>query len=233
MTTENNKSSYSLPLLIILPLRKFRSLFRKAEANFVTGILIGAIFSLFVNILTNQIGESITRQKSLEALEIEINSHHLLNTAMINDYSQGSYKKSKIHFYQIFRYDDHVWKSLGSTTFFYSLPPNTQAELSSYYQFILDGENNTLSSNDQIAQSYQAKLVECLVGGGNCDKETATFNDITDYYTQRQYDIGLFIDKYDFNISKDFHPTRDRLNDPVLSLLMGKQAVKSLALPWK
>jgi hypothetical protein len=233
MTTENIKSSYSLPLLIILPLRRLKGLFHKIEANFITGILIGAIFSLLVNILTNQIGESITRQKSLEALEIELNDHHFTNTSMVNFYNSGDYKKGALHVYIEHRYSDNIWKSLGSTTFFYSLPPKTQGLLLSYYSSIIGGTNPALSNNDQIVRNYQTSYLVCQFSSNDCTKEMDLYNKVSDFYNQQQYSWGLFVDKYDFNISQEFHPTRDRLNDPILSFLMGKQSVKSLALPWK
>lgn len=234
------QASKSNPLLILLSIKKFPkvfkkflNIFKKIEANFLTGILIGAIFSLLVNLITNQIGEAITRQKSLEALEIEINDHHLTNNAMVNFYETGDYKKGTLHVYQEHRYGDNIWRSLASTTFFYSLPPKTQALLLTYYSTIIGGVNSTLLNNDQVVRNYQTSYMVCVFEGGTCNKENDIYNKVSDYYSQQQSSWGLFTDKYDFDISKEFHPTRDRLNNPILSFLMGKEALKSLALPWK
>lgn len=238
-SSESSKSSSNL-LLLILSIKKFSRVFKKLprffkkfEANFLTGLLIGAIFSLLVNILTNQIDESITRQKSLEALEIEISNQHFLNLAMINSYKKGYYKEKEVFLYQLFRYDDHVWKSLASTTFFYSLPWKTQALLSNYYQFTIERANSYFADNDKIVHEYQAKWVECVVSGRTCTAEATTLNNIVTYYSGVQYDWALSTDQSDYDIQKVFHPTRDRLNDPLLSLLMGRQALPAIALPWK
>ncbi len=238
-SSESNKSSSS-PLLLLLSIKKLPTvfkklpkLFKKFETNFLTGILIGAFFSLLVNILTNQLSEQIARQKSLEALEIEISNQHFLNLAMINNYTKGYYKEKEVFLYQIFRYDDHVWKSLASTTFFYSLPWKTQALLSNYYQFTIERANSYFVDNDQIVHGYQAKWVECVVGRRTCTSEATTLNNIVTYYSGVQYDWALTTDNNDYDIQKVFHPTRDRLNDPILSFLMGKEALPAIALPWK
>ncbi len=238
-SSESSKSSSS-PLLLLLSIRKLPNifkklpkLFKKFEANFLTGILIGAIFSLIVNLITNQIGEAITRQKSLEALEIEISDHHQTNIGMINNYNTGNYKKGAIRVYIEKRYGDNIWKSLASTTFFYSLPPKTQALLLSYYSNIIGGGNSVMLNNDQIVHNYLNNYIVCQFGGGDCTKEIYLYNKVSDFYNEQQAATGTFVDKYDYDISKLFHPTRDRINDPILSFLMGKEALRSLALPWK
>jgi len=234
------QGSKSNPLLILLSIKKIPVMFKripkffkKIEANFVTGVLIGAIFSLLVNIITNQVGESISRQKSLEALEIEIADHHQMNSQMVNYYKTGEYKKNNMHGYFEHKYMDNIWRSLASTTFFYSLPPKTQGELLSYYGPIISSVNSTLSNDDQMVRNYHDIYAECSFGGGQCNKELDMYNKVADFYTQDQDYWGIFVDKYDFELSKYFHPTLDRLNNPILSFLMGKEALKSLILPWK
>ncbi len=230
---DNDKSSYSLPLLIVLPIKKLVKILQKIETNFLTGILIGAIFSLLVNILTNQIGEQITRQKSLEALEIEIQTHHQLDISMIDNVSKGAYKKSNAYYYNIWRYGDNIWKSLASTTFFYSLPPKTQGILISYYATIINGVNNSLANNAQIVNKYQNDYAICVFEGGDCINQRTKQNNVIDFYSLQQSSWGVFVDKYDYDIQKVFHPTRDRLNNPILNILMGKEALPILSLPWK
>jgi hypothetical protein len=238
-SSEGNKSNSSL-LLILLSIKKFPRLFKKLpnifkkfETNFLTGVVVGALFSLLVNLITNQIGEQILRQKSLEALEIEINDHHSTNIGMINFYNSGNYKKGNLRVYIEHRYSNNVWRSLASTTFFYSLPPKTQGVLLSYYSNIIDGENSLLSNNDQIVRNYQTSYITCQFVNSDCAKEMDLLNKVSDFYNTQQASTGTFVDKYDYDISKVFHPTMDRLSNPLLSFLMGKEALKSLALPWK
>lgn len=235
MVSENNKISFSPLLLIIIPLRNIKKLFKKIEANFITGILVGAIFSLVVNIITNQVGEAITRQKSLEALEIEILNHHQTNILMIDYFVKGSYKKNSNGFYTYFNhsYGDNIWRSLASTTFFYSLSPDTQAQLITYYSVLINEINPTLQSDDAAVQKYKDIYTECTLEGRQCTKEKEIYNKFVEFYTQDQAGWGGFLDRYVYKLTLVFHPTRDRLNDPLLRLLMGKQALQSLALPWK
>lgn len=234
MVIDNTKSSYSLPLLIILPLRKIKNLFQKVEANFLTGIIIGALLSLLVNILTNQIGEDITKQKSLEALEIELVNQHLQAVSIINNYNHGDYKKSKFYYYNPKRFDNYIWRSLGSTTFFYSLPPTIQGELIAYYSNSVDGTNNVYSNIETVVNDYSSKYITCVFDGSkDCTAQEVTSNNVITFYTQIQAQYATSVDKSVTNILKDFHPTRDRLSNPILSRLMGNKGLPILLLPWK
>lgn len=231
---DNNKSSYSLPLLIILPLKKLVKILQKFEANFLTGILIGAIFSLVVNLITNQIGEEITKQKAQEALEIELVNQHIQATTIIDDYNRGVYKKGQVYSYTQHRFDNYIWKSLGSTTFFYSLPPDIQSKLLAHYSTRIDGTNTTYANFDNIVNDYNSKFVVCVFDNNrSCDPERLRSNDVVGFYSGWQESFASDVNKDVTEILKDFHPTKDRLEKPLLRLLMGSKGLPILTLPWK
>ncbi len=238
-SVESSKSSSS-PMLLLLSIKKLPriftkmpKLFKKFEGNFLTGILIGAIFSLVVNLITNQVGEEIAKQKVQEALEIELVNQHLLANNIISEYNKGNYKKSNFYYYTSHRFDNYIWRSLGSTTFFYSLPSQIQAKLLTHYSVYIDSTNTLYANYDNVINDYETKYTICVFDNKACDAERVINNKVVDFYSYWQANYATTIDKDVSSILQDFHPTKDRLNNPLLRLLMGSKALPILVLPPK
>lgn len=224
------KTLSSLLLLFILPI----SIFKKTKIdNFVGGLLIGAIFSLFVNVLTNQIGEDIARQKSLEALEIELLNHYFQVLHVNDNVNKGLYKKTSIYIYNPYVYNDYVWKSLGSTTFFYSLPIDVQSHLNAYYTTTIYRVNTVDADNNKVVNDYYQQVIACTFERNDCEAEVDLYNKVVTFYTERQDSWSRQVFKNNREVLKLFHPTKDRLSNPLLGFLMGDKALPILTLPWK
>jgi uncharacterized membrane protein YgaE (UPF0421/DUF939 family) len=59
---------------ILIPIRLLKKISRN---NFINGLIVGAICSLIVNIITVQVQEELQKQRILEAIENEIMTNML------------------------------------------------------------------------------------------------------------------------------------------------------------
>lgn len=84
----------SLFLVFLLPYRAFKfpiKILKKSKIdNFLGGLIVGALFSLLVNILTIQIQELMQKQRILEAVETEIVTNMLQAKSDIENAIQQS-----------------------------------------------------------------------------------------------------------------------------------------------
>jgi hypothetical protein len=210
-------------LTITLPVR----LFKKTKIdNFVGGLIFGAIFSLVVNVVTVQVQEIIQKQHILEAVENEITN----NTLKANYLSKQDVLDSKSYnpFYVVQRYSSSLWEqSSEPLQYIAQLDQETQIAVTGYYTTTVPLNNGMLDKAEKITD-------ERLVGCVNFDKtlnsdkleECKKWNDIK---LSLEQSTGVEMAKQGFDVMSKFHPTKDRLNNWFLRLLMGSKSVRVLS----
>ncbi|MDD3678961.1 MAG: hypothetical protein PHT36_01820 [Patescibacteria group bacterium] len=216
---QNIKQIFSYPLLL---LKKF------TKDTFVNGLIFGAIFSLVVNIITIQIQKSIQKQRIYEALENEILTNSIMAAAIMNE-NDRAIKDSVApdYYHPSATYNNDVWGSQEALKYIVQLDPDLQAELFSYYNpFILQvnetGQKDILLTNDALK---------------NCYTEYESLNNLKKSACQRTYynflenesDTASSVHDWSEELLEKFHPTKDRLKNPILRLIMGKKAIGALA----
>jgi len=221
----NLLSLFVIPLLLTTKIKK--TLIKSKIDNFIGGLLIGAIVSLLVNYITFNIQDNLQRQRILEAVENEI----LTNTINANSLISSNRKEIEAnrtlnYFYTSPSYSSSVWNSSGVLNYIVQLPKEDQIKLFGYY-FTTERINSLINKTEKIRET-------------NASKCTALMND---KFTvpDMQYCVALNRELLNednssaYNIAKQgldtlhsFHPTSDRLKNPILKFFLGSDAVNVL-----
>ena len=211
----------SLFLLIVYPIKLLR---RSKFDNFVGGLMFGALFSLFVNVITIQLQEVIQRQRILEAVEQEIVGNLLQANnyiTFVNDEIEG--KKSPNIYYSIPTYEDRVWNNAEALKYVVQLEPTIQTKLILYYRITVAWQNRAIIKHNEIISQ---ELADCFLNVPESNIENCQLT----YYSL----LNAEVDSADsmFNDSKAlldlFHPTQDRLKNPLLRFFLGKNSMRIL-----
>ncbi len=215
--------------------------FRKIKLdNFVGGLIFGAIFSLVVNIFTVQFQESISKQRSLEALEREIAQHLLDSDQVFNELQtiRDTKKNNKLYYYPNAMYktlDTAIWDSGESSKYVFELEPSLSAELTTYFSAVVKPQNSLIKdTQEQYKKIYEARcdLVNqfldpnYIVDNNFCLDVTIKFMELIDQsYANNDVHASELLDK--------FHPTQDRLDSKLLKFVLGDKSVEMLKRPKK
>ena len=218
------KSTNSLKNIFSYPLLLFRKL---GKDTFVTGLIWGALFSLVVNVVTIQLQESLQRQRVFEAIENEVLSNMITASSVMeeNNYIIEN-KKDPDYFKLPAIYNDEVWRSSEALKYIVQLDPTLQAELYSYYNPYIMLTNWTGERGVKLAEQT---LKDCYFSLDNLSSSRQQVCQ-KNYYNYLEAQSGLASDVYDWSsyILGVFHPTQDRLSNPLLRLTMGKKAIEAL-----
>lgn len=216
----------TLILIISYPIKLLR---RSKFDNFVGGLIFGALFSLLVNIFTFQIQEIIQKQRILEALENEIVSNALTAEQIAVQNKKNIEDKSGYNpFSYLDRYSRDLWEqSSEPLQYIAQLDQSIQIPLLGYYSWTIPSQNGMLTRLENFTAD---KLKNCSPIG-----EVINVND-SDYCRQwnavlldSERSIALDVAVESFKLLKIFHPTRDRLNNWFLKLIMGNKSTKILS----
>lgn len=222
MTKFNLKSIFSAPLVIFSP-------FRKLKLNgFLGGLIFGALFSLLVNMVTVQVQEMIQKQRILEAIENEI----MLNMLQANNISKTNtdiiVKKDKpniFHDYPL--YTNDLWtQSTEPLQYVAQLDQDIQIKVNLYYSSVLRNSNSMISKYEQIAEQ---KITDCYDTSSLSDKEINICNNWYWNIIDWEADTAESVSKASIDVLNIFHPTQNRLKDPILKIFMGNKSVKILS----
>jgi len=217
--------------------------FRKIKLdNFIGGLVVGAIFSLVINLLTVQVQETILRQRSLESLEWEISSHNSLALRAVEQYNtyfqdlDTTGNTEQFRYKSIFvgmRLDTRIWDSAEIGKYLFQIKPEAAANLSAYYAITVDTANSLLEEFDvEYTRLYNEKCSELqdeMSDGYVIDIAFCIHlnQSALDYYSEVLEDLSDSA----VDVLAIFHPTQDRLDSFWLKLLLGNESVKNLEVP--
>lgn len=225
MGKPNIKSIFSAPLVIVSSLRKIKI------NGFLGGIIIGALFSMLVNIFTVQVQEAISKQRILEAIENEITSNMLQASNVLTENNDTQQNNKGINNFHTFRkYSRDLWEqSTEPLQYIAQLDQETQIKLAGYYTISVPGANlvqdkfNDISGR-MMSNCFDEYGVDVINGKlAPCNKE---------YYKLLQLEsLSTSKDMFEqgYALLQQFHPTADRLNNWFLRLMMGDKSMRILS----
>jgi hypothetical protein len=203
--------------------------------NFIFGLVVGAIFSLFVNVITVQMQESVTRQRALEAVEREV-AQHVIDSDYF--YSQSEWfkedaKKGEALYYPEFfylRFKTNTWDSGEAYKYIFELEPATSESLSIYYETFVKVTNNSL---DRIQSEFDETFnIYCRPSNILRDPSFTVDEDFCDNLILETFEIYNSVYNDVWNSTQEildvFHPTQDRLDSLWLRTILGNKSTESL-----
>lgn len=219
--------------IIATPFLLKGGIFRKVKFNnFVGGLIFGAIFSLFVNIITVQIQESINQQLYLEALENEIASHLIQAKVSVQEADKALREQRRPNFYNSAEpYETRVWNNSDGLRYIVKLHPKVQGEISAYYSYIIRGNNSTILKEESL---INIRLKDCYFDFVKLTKDRQG-ECIQEYQSHLLRKVSSFdqVFKHANNALTIFHPTSDRLRNPLMRILIGDKAIEILQSDFK
>lgn len=216
----------SLLLIFLIPLKQIKKI---KKNNFLLGLIFGAIFSLLVNLITSQIQTKIDKQRILEGLEVEIATNNLLAFNQVTSALKSTDDKLDANPYMIaHEFSNDFWvQSAEPKKYVSQLDPKVQGEINAYYSITIPYANQLIET---LNQEYVDSMKNCF------DFETVRPKEEQDACNHKYYvylqNIALYpgknIHKDGTKLLKNFHPTKDRMNNYWLKLLMGTSAMTFL-----
>lgn len=221
---------------VTFQLGRIAGFFRKIRFdNFIGGLIIGAIFSLVVNVFTVQIQESVSRQRALEAIEREVAQHYLDTTLFYNekDYFEGLASSGEgLYYPEVFYYrlNAKIWDSGEALKYIFELDPEVATDLSSYYERAVRISNNSFGRiQDEFEESFN---IRCRPSNVLRDPD---FRPDTDYCNALILEtFAIYGSVYDDvsgvtdTVLQNFHPTQDRLDSIWLRFILGNKSIDVL-----
>lgn len=219
----DNKSIFSTSIVYL------SVFFKRIHLNgFVSGLIFGALFSLVVNMFTVQIQEIIQKQRILEAVEYEI-LNNLLQAENIVVGNQKEIQESKepniFHTFSLYSAD--LWtQSTEPLQYIAQLDPKVQAQVVTYYSIVVKGQNELVNKLSNYADKI---LADCYSFSALDEDEKKMCNE--NYYDLLYFENNSadYISQSSLDLLDIFHPTKDRLENPILKFFMGGESVRILS----
>lgn len=212
-----------LILLFVYPIKMIK---RSKIDNFVGGLLIGAIFSLVVNVITNQLQEIVQKQRILEAIENEIASNMV--NADVRIETNKKHENELVDYLNVsIGYSSDIWtQSTEPLQYVAQLEPEIQSQINIYYGLNVKVANSWVNEANKLHDKYQEVCFdEILTRQNNFDRCLALSKMIRgteNIAAEAMVGGGL-------KLNKIFHPTKDRLNNHLLKFFMGDKSMKVLS----
>lgn len=222
-TIDKIKPIFTSPLLLLKSLRKTRI------DNFLGGLILGAIFALIVNLVTVQVQEVIKKQRVYEAIENEVLNNLLtannivkLNTEDIDNKTQTNY------LYSPRKYSKDLWVQSGEPLqYIAQLDRETQNKLSIYYSLTVPNSNAVVEKIENITDE---KLADCFLRTGILtEAEKKECRDMYETLLIFERMPAEWMSKGSYELLQVFHPTKDRLNNFFLRLILGSESTRPLS----
>lgn len=220
----------SLLLVILFPFSLFKNKKRKTgkqKDNFLSGLILGALLSLLINMMSIKIQGAIDRQRVLESIENEIRTNQLIADLNIN-LAMRQRNQNANQYIRPQEFTKDVWQqSIEPLLFISTLPNNIQASINTFYSLLIPHSNNM---NKMLADEYTQEMIGCFDYGKILSPaEQKLCNDKYHLYliNVAQY-ISADVANESTEILKLFHPTKDRLNNPLLRLFMGTEGIQTM-----
>lgn len=214
------RTIFSSPLILV-------GFFKRSKVdNFVGGLLIGSLFTLIVNFLTIQVQETIQMQRVLEAIESEIASNLIVANNVVNFGVQDlNNPRLEPNYYRLVqRYSDKVWSNSEALKYILQLDPDIQAKLNIYFNYVVPSNNQFVDKSFELARmTLPQSCFDSLSKLDDSAKKVCS----SSYRFQIDSEVGwaLNIAKNSSDLLNEFHPTKDRLNNTVLKLIMGGKSL--------
>lgn len=223
MGKPNFKSIFSAPLVIVSSLRKFKI------NGFLGGIIIGAIFSMLVNLITVQIQEVISKQRILEAVEWEIVNNTLQASSVTTQANQRLKDKADYNiFFTYSSYSRDLWEqSTEPLQYISQLSPEVATKIAVYYSVVIKNQNEFIEKLSKVSDSVMNGCYDVL---NEVSEKKKVECDITYLQLEKAYvNTADVVFKNGMDVLDQFHPTKDRLSSWFLKLMMGDESVKILS----
>ena len=224
--TEMKKITSSFVIFIAAPIRFIKKI--KLD-NFLGGLILGAVFSLIVNVVTVKITDEIQKQRVLEAVENEIVNNQLRAQEVIKrDQEDIGNNTTYNALIPIERYSKDIWQySPVSLQFIAQLDPSIQSAVIGYYTISVPWDNSALDNLDRLTSSQLSNcmLSETVKNPGDSEHCRAWNNVLL----QGEINTAQDMQKRSYDLLMKFHPTKDRLHSWFLKLIMGDKATKILS----
>ena len=182
--------------------------------GFLGGLIIGALFSLVVNIITVSIQENVTRQIYLESLEREIVTHSS-QSQIKEDEEIGKY-------FFTTRYDSSVWKSGNAEGYIYELDSSVQRKIEEYYPATVFPANRMLDNAEEAINRLEEEHARCVLQGkSDCKNLERASDGSLEHYNRLRLSANKLVNEASLELLNEFHPMEDRLDSFFLKLFMG------------
>lgn len=171
----------------------------------------------------------IDKQRTLEAIENEIISNYArANSNYDSNIKLNEEKQVTNPYFVSPTYKNDFWsQSSEAIRYVAQLDPNLQMQIGTYYDFTIKASNQMLNKADglidkHIVDCYSSDLYVIESKREDCLKWSETIREV-------QNIASGFVIEGGENITKVFHPTKDRLNNPILRLFLGTESMKILS----
>lgn len=218
----------NLLLIFVLPFKQFKKIFKD---NFLSGLILGALFSLLVNVISMQVQGVVDKQRILEAIENEIVSNLVNANNVITLNQQDIDKKIQLYSLYVFKkYSRDLWAQSSEPLQRVSqLDQKTQIAIHNYYTLSLPF---SITIQDKIIRAKEKLDDYCFEYLGSEIKKDKINECNFMFYELLKLEMttsGKYVSEDSFKLLKQFHPTKDRLNNPFLRFLMGSESTRILS----
>lgn len=217
----------SLILIFVLPFKKIKSIFKD---NFLSGLIIGAFFSLLVNVVSMQIQGLVEKQRVLEAIENEVVNNFLqANGDVSTALDQQAHSKRANPFVINRKFSRNLWEqSSEPIQYVAQLDSETQIFINSYYNFLIPYSNEMIDISNEM---YKLNMKDCFNYTKLLSKQEQLDcdNSYYLYLNSNAENISSLVSKKSGDLLKIFHPTQNRLNNYLLRFLMGSDSMRILS----
>lgn len=220
-----------LLLILYLPIRVAK---KSKIDNFVFGLIVGALFSLVVNVVTVRIQEEVGKQRALEAVEREITFHTIVAKNLVQaELAASDIEDSELlgqEFVIGTRYDTKIWDSNMATPYIFELDPSIASQIETYYSVIIGNTNRLMGNNEEVYKelgrecSYPFQYQQGIQGSvldfdfiESCNEVQRKALSAQNLYTDLVFENANAI-------LEDFHPAQDRIDSWWMSILLGDKA---------
>jgi len=203
---------------------KFKDLIRWFLTSRTSLVLLLA--GVVVSIATSHMEDMVKRQRYLELLEYEIETHLAEAKNLPEQYNESTdFNKHYI--------PNKFYQSVLNSGYLISIEPQLFLEITTYYELV-NLANQRLQRNYDYHDQIENDWVLCGYNATSsatlesCDEKKQILDKANNYIPEREKNIwnGTVKWIYDYEINKKFHPTQDRLDSPLLKLLMGNKALQ-------
>lgn len=198
------------------PLQLIKKVFTK------NGLIITLLIGSLVSLISFKIEDQVKRQRYLELLQIEIRMNYLTASDIARKLSnQGS-----INNFNVFSSD--VFKAGLESGYILTIPQHLQSEMYAIYTVGIPEINNIIYHQTTLIEQVEYEWELCILDQAlnpslSCEKKKM-LRDIAEHtYSQLRADVASHLERQLQNLSDDFNPAQERLDSPLLRLLMGGQ----------
>lgn len=189
------------------------------------GLLVILLSGIAVSLIASRAEDTVRRQRYLELLEYEIRTHLSLAHYLPENYGDSNdFNKHYI--------PSKFYQAILNSGYLTTIDPQLFLEITTYYELV-NLANQRLERHYEYFDQLNNNWVLCRYTAFNpkelslCDKHKEILDKATKYIPDREKNIWIGTVSWiqNYHIDERFHPTHDRLNSPILRILMGNEAL--------